>query len=189
MIIGYVCFDPDYFDEANAIMMVIKSDQWPVTLSWDKTLFQDVCDNISIVDCTPGGWFDVCGPGHPYSFLEMSLTDTATYFDSEFNIEANGDTLRVLFLKFYEFGSGTEVISKDNKVNYFPNPHQSTFHLDYTLSSGDHIHITDLMGKPVVFTYNNHQIELPDVPDGMYVVFLQLNTGEVIAKKVIKKRS
>jgi hypothetical protein len=145
MIIGYVCFDPSYFDEANAIMMVIKSNNWPIALSWDKTLFQEICNRLDIVDCTPGGWFDVCGPGHPYQILEMSLTDTATYLGSEFQIETDEDTLQALFLRFYKFGSATKEVSEVD-MNFFPNPNQSLFQLDYPLAPDDKIMVTGSNG-------------------------------------------
>lgn len=188
MIIGYVCFDPSYFDEANAIMVVIKSNNWPITLSWDKTLFQETCNRIDIVDCTPGGWFDVCGPGHPYQILNMTLIDTATYFSSEFQIETDEDILQALFLRFYKAGSGTKDVSHVD-MNFYPNPNQSLFQIDYALSSDDKIQVTDLMGKPILFTYQNQLIELLDAPDGMYIVTVKLHTGQVVSEKVLKTRS
>jgi hypothetical protein len=40
---------------------------------------------------------------------------------------------------------------------------------------------------PILFTYHNQQIELQDAPDGLYIVTVKLNTGQMISKKVIKK--
>ncbi|MBC6993351.1 T9SS type A sorting domain-containing protein [Neolewinella lacunae] len=123
MVIGYVCTDPSYFSEANSIMAVIKCDNWPITLTWDKSKFQETCDFMNIVDCTPGGWFDVCGGGHPFLNIEMEETDTVMYYDAEFKIEAGEDTLSALFFPYggVNILSVAEQVEKGRVVPY-PNP-------------------------------------------------------------------
>ena len=187
MIIGYVCFDPTYFDEANSVMLVIKSDHWPVDLSWDNSLFQETCNRLDIVDCTPGGWFDVCGPGHPYQILEIPNSEPvrATYFGTEFQIETDDGTLQALFLRFNRAGSATKDVSHVD-MNVIPNPSQSLFQLDYPMSPGDKINITDLMGNPIRFTYQNKVVDLLDAPDGMYLVNVKMNTGQMVSKRILK---
>ncbi|MFZ1705640.1 MAG: T9SS type A sorting domain-containing protein [Saprospiraceae bacterium] len=123
MIIGYVCEDPNYFVETNSLMALIKCNNWPITIKWDKEKFQDTCNFMKIVDCTPGGWFDVCGGGHPYLQLEMKERDTVMYYDTEFKVEIEGDTMAALF---FSFSDGIKLSVSDEptkgKVIPYPNP-------------------------------------------------------------------
>jgi type IX secretion system substrate protein len=189
MIVGNVCSYPSYTGEGNAIMVVIKSQNWPITMRWDNTLFLEECNFIDIIDCTPGGWFDVCGAGHPHSLFEMRLTDTVSYYDTEFKIEADQDTLSALFFRFYsDFGSGFKDVP-ESKIDFFPNPTQGLITFDLPLNIEDMISVRNIMGRPVSFDYNNQQVDLLQAPDGMYILTVKLHTGESVALKVIKTGS
>lgn len=123
MIIGYVCDDPMYFDEANSIMALIKCNNWPIKISWDKTNFQNTCNSMNIIDCTPGGWFDVCGGGHPHLQLVMKERDSVIYYDTEFKVEIKGDTMAALFFPYVD-GIVLNVSDQKtgNKAIAYPNP-------------------------------------------------------------------
>lgn len=189
MIVGNVCSNPSSTGEGNAIMVVIKSQDWPITMQWDSTLFQVECNFMDIIDCTPGGWFDVCGAGHPHSFFEMRLSDTVSYYDTEFKIETEQDTLSALFFRFYsDFGSGVEGVP-ERRVDFFPNPTQGLITFDYPLNIDDKISVTDIIGRPVSFNYSTQEVDLLHCPDGMYILTLILHNGESVVMKVIKKSS
>ncbi len=186
MIIGYVCYDSTYFDEANSIMVVIKSNKWPITITWDKSLFQETCNNLDIIDCTPGGWFDVCGGGHPYTLLEIRLNDTASYYDTEFKIETSEDTLSALFFRFFnDFESAIDNQHKKN-IALFPNPTNGLIHLDAELHPDDKVSISDLSGRAISFTFYNQKIDLSFAPNGMYILTLKFHTGESVIFKIFK---
>jgi len=188
MIIGYVCYDPFYSKEGNAIMVIIKSDHWPVTISWNKDNFMETCNYLEIIDCTPGGWFDVCGPGHPYLSLDMHLTDTATYYDTDYKVYVEEDTLGALFFPFYDgLISNLSVVSDFKSVEGYPNPTTGSFHIDYPLTTYDRISITDLSGNAVAFTYSHQEIILGDIPDGIYIMSTVLYSGGTFALKIIKR--
>lgn len=189
MIVGNVCSFPSSTGEGNAIMVVIKSQDWPVTMQWDSSLFQIDCNFIDIVDCTPGAWFDVCGAGHPHLLFEMRLTDSVSYYDTEFKIDTEKDTLSALFFRFYsDFGSGVEDVIK-RIVEFFPNPTQGLITFDYPLNTDDKISVTDIIGRPVSFNYSNQEVDILHCPDGMYILTLILHTGESVVMKIIKKSS
>ncbi len=189
MIVGNVCSNPSYTGEDNSIMVVIKSQHWPITIRWDNTLFQEECNFIDIIDCTPGGWFDVCGGGHPYMFFEMRLTETVSYYDTEFKIETEQDTLSTLFFRFYsDFESGVEDVP-DSRVVFFPNPTKGLITFDRPLNTDDNISVSDIMGRPVSFNLRNQGVDLSSAPEGMYILTVKLHTGESVAMKVIKKSS
>ena len=189
MIVGNVCSNPSYTGEDNSIMVVIKSHNWPITMTWDKTLFQEVCNFLDIIDCTPGGWFDVCGGGHPHMFFEMRLTDTVSYYDAEFKIETDIDTLSALFFRFYsDFGSGFEDAS-EKTIDFFPNPTQGLISFDYPLNTDDKIFVTDIMGRQVSFKYSNQEVDLLHAPDGMYILTVKLHSRVSVVMKVMKKGS
>lgn len=186
MILGHVCYDSTYFDEANSIMVVIKSNHWPITMSWDKTKFQETCNNIDIIDCTPGGWFDVCGGGHPYSLLEMRLTDTASYYDTEFKIVTETDTLSALFFRFFnDFESAIENTSKE-AFQLYPNPTNGLIHLNTELHSSNKIIIRDITGTVVPFAFYNHDVDISNLPDGVYILTMKLHNTEQVVFKIIK---
>lgn len=189
MIVDTVCSFPTYTGEGNSIMVVIKSQSWPITIRWDNALFQESCNFIDIIDCTPGGWFDVCGGGHPHLLFEMRLTDTVSYFDTEFKVETTQDTLRALFFRFYsDFGSGFEDVS-ERKLGFYPNPTQGLITFDQPMNLDDKISLTDIIGRPISFNYNNKEVDLLHAPDGMYILTVKLHTGDSIVMKIIKKSS
>ena len=189
MIVDSVCSYPSYTGESNSIMVVIKSYNWPIAIRWDNTLFLEDCNFIDIIDCAPGGWFDVCGAGHPHLLFEMRLIDSVSYYDTEFKIETEQDTLNALFFRFYsDFGSGVKDV-QERKVHFFPNPTQRLISFDHPLNKDDRISVTDIIGRSVSFNYNNQEIDLLYAPDGMYILTLKLHTGESVVMKVIKKSS
>lgn len=189
MIVSNVCSFPSSTGEENAIMVVIKSQYWPVTIRWDNSLFQEECNFIDIVDCTPGGWFDVCGGGHPHTLFEMRLADSVSYYDTEFKIDTEQDTLSALFFRFYkDLDSGVKDEYEMANI-LFPNPTTGLISLDYELAADDNIRITDIFGRSIPFTFNNQQIDLSFAQDGLYLLTLKLQTGVSIVKKIIKKSS
>lgn len=189
MIVDTVCSFPTYTGEGNSIMVVIKSQNWPITIRWDNALFQEACNFIDIIDCTPGGWFDVCGGGHPHALFEMRLNDNVSYYDTEFKIETEQDTLSALFFRFYsDFGSGIEEEFERN-FTFFPNPTTGLVHLENALSTDDKFHITDILGRAISFTYYNQQLDLSGAPDGVYLITVKFYTGESVVRKILKKNS
>lgn len=189
MIVGNVCLNPSYTGGDNSIMVVMKSQNWPITIRWDSTLFLEECNFIDIIDCTPGGWFDVCGGGHPHSLFEMRLADSVSYYGTEFKIETDQGTLRTLFFRFFsDFGSGFEEVI-ERKIDFFPNPTPGVITFEYPLSTDDEIFITDILGKQISFNFSTQEVDLLDAPEGMYILTLKLNTGETVVLKVIKKSS
>lgn len=189
MIVGDVCANPSYTGEDNSIMVVVKSQNCPITMRWDNTLFKAECNFIDIIDCTPGGWFDVCRGGHPHMLFEMRLTDSVSYYDDEFKIEAGQDTLSALFFRFYsDFGSGVEDVPESKVVSY-PNPTQGLITINLPLNTDDKIRLTDIMGRSISFKYISQEVDLLDAPDGMYILTVELQTGESFVLKVIKKSS
>jgi Secretion system C-terminal sorting domain len=189
MIIGYVCSDSSYFDEANSFMVVIKTNHWPINISWDKSLFLESCNKLQIIDCTAGAWFDVCGGGHPYLLLEMNQSDTASYYDTEFKIETGEDTLSVLFFSFFNdiwSSVSGEIIKK--KIRVFPNPTNESVYLDYPIASDDKIIITDISGRTIPFILSNQLLDLKDAPEGIYILTITLHTGETVATKIFKTK-
>lgn len=190
MIIGYICFDSTYFNEANSFMIVIKSQNWPISITWDKSSFKEQCNHMDIIDCTAGGWFDICIGGHPYLLLEMNHKDTATYYDTEFKTEANGDTLGALFFSFFsDFGSNVSLVQNNNIISVNPNPTSGQFHISYPLTEDDKIIITDLSGKSIPYKQSLQEIDLLSAAEGIYLLTLRLDKGGTFIAKVLKNRS
>ena len=97
MIIESDCVYPTLYDEVNSIMVLIKSANWPIVISWDSTLFQDSCRAMAIIECEPGGWFDVCGGNNRFLVLEMEEINRFSFVRTVYTIPTETDTLFALF--------------------------------------------------------------------------------------------
>jgi len=171
MIIGNVCNDPNYYGESNSIMVLIKSDHWPITVRWNSDLFQEQCNFTEIVNCKPGGWFDVCG--EVPTQIEMMEQDSVTYIDTDYKLELENDTLRGLFFPFYNsINVSVEDKIEEDKIILFPNP--SSDEVEFKIGSEDgqfdniNIKIFDKSGKEIMSLNVNEKIDISTWLNGVY---------------------
>ena len=186
MFIPPVCFDPNFSGKGQSIMAVIKASHWPITLRWDQTLFLEDCNRLDIINCTPGGWFDVCA-GDPL-LIQMHLTEEAVYSDTDFQYVNETDTLSALFFRFFNaFDTGISEEKNDKQIISYPNPTSGIVIMDYLLQMDHKVQISDPSGRSIPFSYSDHEIDLSHLTDGLYILSIQLPTGRIFSKQIIKR--
>ncbi len=107
-IVSYNCVSWPY----TIVTVDIKTKNWPVTASWDDTVFYDTCRNGSVfTSVNPGGWWDT---GSPSNLDRVQLKhqnqvtfsiQVETYSNGSFNdnyaySNGIGDTLSVFWVGF-----------------------------------------------------------------------------------------
>lgn len=169
-IVGKVCEDPGYHPEANSIMVSIKCNHWPITVSWDRSLFQDECSHLDLINCIPGGWFDACGGNCP-SFAEMTEQDQAEVSCTTYTIITGSDTLQTLYFPFetlLDVGVRDEKLKND--VYVFPNPSADRlqFKYDVNLFNNAVVVIYDAIGIRKGTYIINEPIDVSTWNNGVY---------------------
>ncbi|MGE4542136.1 MAG: T9SS type A sorting domain-containing protein [Bacteroidales bacterium] len=175
----------------------IFTDNWPVTMHWDSTLFVDTCLNGSLfTSVNPGGWWDTGG------FREVlggnsSLTfePNYPYHDDNYGyINENNDTIDVFWQTFGDFSIlilGTDEFASNKDFQLYPNPTINTITIDFKGQDFNikEIQVLNMNGKSQPIIVSGKNIDLTKIPDGLYLIRLTLSNGETITKKIIKKKA
>ncbi len=173
----------------------IFTNNWPVTVQWDSTLFIDTCLNGSLfTSVMPGGWWDTGG------FREVlvgsnSITFAPNYpYNDDYYgyINENNDTINVFWQTFGDstiFILGTEELVSNKNFKIYPNPTINNItiqFIDQDLKI-ENIQVLNINGKsqPIIVTGKN--IDLSRIPNGLYIIQLTISNGETITKKIMKK--
>ena len=191
MIIGKVCEDSTYFDEANAIMIVIKNVSWPLLVSWDNEVINTNCKRTQLVNCTPGGWFDVCGGRGGNIQAWMRDTNRMEYTDTDYRIiESNGDTLNAIFVSFIS-RIGSSVTDRGqyavNKV--FPNPTTRIFMFEEKFKKGTVVELYDSHGKLIYIRGANEEHDIEKYGEGVYFYCVKEGAQVVKTGRIVKLNS
>ncbi len=126
--------NPNY--PTHVALIDIKSSNWPVTATWDSSLFTGFCNNGSVfTSVNPGGWWDTGSPSDLWRVIlnsENSVTFTSNVPDSGIAeaysyVNSAEDTLAVFFLAF---GDSTLIstptsnneIELAGNLSIYPNP-------------------------------------------------------------------
>ena len=185
MMIESSCVEPTLYDEENSIMVLIKCDNWPIKISWDNTLFQDSCRAMSIVECRPGGWFDVCGGNNSFDVLEMKNKNMVSIVQTEYSIATQTDTLFALFFPLSrKIDVGVEKPSLHEIVSVYPNPASRSIIINQGEITDMTYQLIDMQGAvikslPIPYAHHNVIWDISDVDSGSYVLTM-LQGGKVI---------
>ena len=107
-----------------------------------------------------------------------------------------GSPIKIIRTFGLDFGSFTHLnfrvqhpVGVDNQnlidaetIKIYPNPAQDVIHIDGIEAT--HLKIFDLTGKLIKTDLTGNTIDVKDLGDGMYLLELTLNNGQVVAKKV-----
>lgn len=173
----------------------ILTDNWPVVVYWDSTLFDDTCLNGSLfTSVNPGGWWDT--PGFMAVLAKQSNTTFIPNEDSFSNsynyINDSNDTLDVFW---QTFGDSTllipsigEYVLKD-QVKIYPNPagHLLNLALDVPGAEIEKVCLFDITGKLLKHEFVENQMDIAQLPEGVYFLQVYITGLPVITKKIIKK--
>lgn len=164
----------DCLDQSLYISMIqLKNAVYPVTVTWDNSLFNDPCRiNSIITDWHPVGWFDaIVGSSMPQNLVELknNAPDSFSY-TSIHNINSNQDTLDVLFLAL---GNQNQVFvgldELESALNIYPNPASTTLHIE-GISAFDQVNIIDFQGNLYPTPRSENILTIESLPPGVYLI-------------------
>lgn len=188
----------------------IRTDFWPVTVSWDSIPFAEgwMTDTISycykLALLTDGPYNGVQffvdgysslppigmqGSGSPYSFSSNVATASSSYPQHSY-VDAQGDSVPVFWfffneLTFYYVGIEDGLVTP--RISISPNPSLGHSHLN--ISAVDHaiseLSCFDLQGKEMPIRYANGQINISMLPKGVYFLKGVLDNGSIFHEKFI----
>lgn len=195
-IVGKNCFS-----QFDIIGIDILTDDWPVTASWDSTLFQDLCINYSVLtSVNPGGWWDTGSPSDLFGAI-MSFQHTVTFssqVDGVLNenywyITAENDSVSMFWFTFGDstlFSVSNDPLFQAEGMSVFPNPTSDklVIELDDPSIKIEQARILDVNGKANSLLLEGNIISLAHLPEGVYVLYLLSQDGRYFLEKIVKAR-
>jgi hypothetical protein len=177
----------------------IKSAHWPVTATWDSSLFNAGCRAGSVfTSFNPGGWWDVVGFPSDLYRAELAAMNQVT-FTSNYNaslgyddnyayVNASNDTLPVFWMSFGD----SSLLALDIKklttgIQAYPNPVKDLLYIDIEPHLVQAITIIDIMGRRQAIGFNNGYIDLSDFDTGCYWIMLVGAERKTQLLKIIKE--
>jgi hypothetical protein len=171
---------------------------WPVTATWDKSLFNTDCLEGSVfTSCMPGGWFDVLGPSDlDYAIMvwDDSVTFTSNSADGFIEwgdyLNSNGELIQVFWQLFGDkslINVDENKISLEKKLNIYPNPinHNDNLNILSSINMNNTVQIIDILGNSQIFKINNNMINIRNLEAGIYFLKLQTDRGNFFVEKII----
>jgi hypothetical protein len=176
----------------------IYSQNWPVTASWDSSLFNNSCRNGSFfTSITPGGWWDT---GSPSDLARVELKQrkkvTFTSNSSNFlnpNYEYKNELNQIISVFWQLFGDssmlkvGINDIQPMPEISIYPNPTQN--YLTIQLGREDsttQFQLNTISGQELPIKYYNNNIDIEHLPDGLYFLTLKFHNEQILRKKITK---
>ncbi|MDH6251435.1 hypothetical protein M2347_001162 [Chryseobacterium sp. H1D6B] len=74
---------------------------------------------------------------------------------------------------------------KLNNVGVYPNPTNGILYIK-TDSAVESVNVINMIGQKINVQFSNNQINMQDLPNGIYIVELKLKNGQPFSKKIIK---
>lgn len=181
------------FEWDENIAILLHAPSYPITISWDPTLFQvNPIKGSIITDWHPGLWFDTqCATlDQPYysfhssSSLTLEKPTAVTYLTSE--------NIRLDMLFFTLFPEDISV-STDNEeyleLALFPNPTNSRLvTLEFDDEENRHIKIINSSGKIIQEISSHDANQLVQLPNqaGLYYIEIKNQLGIISRSKIIR---
>lgn len=177
----------------------IKSKNWPVTATWDNSLFNIECREGSVfTSFNPGGWWDVGGFPSDLNRVEFANENHVT-FTSNYNpssgydenyayINSSNDTIPVFWMAFGDsalISLSVESISLD--INSYPNPVKDFFYIDIQNHLVKDIKVVDMLGRSKIVDFKNGYIDLRNFNSGYYLIMINIKDGKMHNLKIIKE--
>ncbi|MFM6935958.1 MAG: T9SS type A sorting domain-containing protein [Flavobacteriales bacterium] len=181
----------DCIDQIVSVSYVqLKNAVYPISITWDSTLFNDPCRSNSIItDWHPGGWFDVIIGNNPQYPTLLKDLDSASFTHTEtHHINGNQDTTDVLFValgNIHQVFVGLD--EPTNNMNIYPNPTTGVIHLD--LNGNQHLQsltLVNLNGQRFETNVTSDQIDISGLSAGIYFLEVLFDSGKMEQIKVIK---
>jgi len=177
----------------------VKSKNWPVTATWDNSLFNIECREGSVfTSFHPGGWWDVVGFPSDLNRVELANANQVT-FTSNYNslsgydenyayINSSNDTIPVFWMAFGDstlITLGVESVAFEFKS--YPNPVKDVFYIEIQDYLVKDIKVVDMMGRSKIVDFKNGYIEMKNFHSGYYLIRICRKDGKTQNIKIIKE--
>ena len=175
----------------------IVTDNWPVTATWDDSLFDNPCRNGSVfTSINPGGWWDTGSPSDLYRIVlgQVNQVTFTSNYDGSYNenyayINDNSDIIPVYW---QTFGDESIIlgISENDKTDLkiFPNPANDV--LNYQINSFQivsKIKIFDINGRKQNTSHSGNSLDLMNLVSGIYFIEFSFSNNTKEIRQIIKK--
>ena len=182
----------DCLDQSLYVSLIqLNNAVYPVSISWDHSLFTDQCRSNSIItDWHPGGWFDAIIGNNPEYPTILKDLDSAFYtHTSTHHIDNNQDTTDVLFFALGNINQVfVELKELEEDMSIYPNP--TTGIINFNLNGNQHIQsvkLIDVHGHRFNTPVISNGIDLSEFSSGIYFMEVQFDSGKKGQIKVIKE--
>ena len=178
----------------------IYSNNYPITVMWDSSQFNDNCRIGTILtDVHPGGWFDTQGTFR--TFLEQTDNVVINFPHYDY-INSQSQTIGVMWVSFMDtsvfdipfdpiiFNPPWMSVEEYNSTSLivFPNPVENHITINYP-EKIEKVELYDVQGKSIYSQSNfgTNEIDLSFLNSGIYLLIVETDNGLVIKNKLIKK--
>ncbi len=196
-IIDYSCMN---FSYSNIQTVDILTKNWPVTVTWDNSLFKDSCKLGSVfTSVNPGGWWDTTSPSNLYQQI-MSMNDSATFtsnasnwYNENYSYIHDSDTIPVFWQAIAPEWILKTTISEHAQpqlsVKAYPNPFSQQLTFSLSDDAQTTVSVCSLLGQQEwQYTFTNTiTIDTNHLEEGIYYYMLQNDKGIIKTGKIVKK--
>lgn len=194
---------PNWMSSTFGTAIEIYSNNYPITVSWNKIFFKDTCRIGTILtDVHPGGWFDTKGTFR--TFLEKE-DNTIINFPYYSYVNSQSQTIGVMWIAFVDSSvfdipfnpaffesnltSMDDMNSPSTQLNIYPNPNNGKFTIELDHQKAE-VKIFNSLGKIVhqEFIEGKATINLPPtLNSGVYLIHY-ISNKSVSSQKLILNR-
>lgn len=188
------------FDFNHIQTIDILTRHWPVTATWDNSLFNDPCRNGSVFTSVhPGGWWDVGGYSN-LSQRKLAVENSATFSSNKrpnsgdfYGYIQDHDTISTFWLAIADssilYSSIVEISKAEYKLKVFPNPTSGIIRIQVPLKFGtvNRVEIFSSLGQLVKATKNVNDINFAQLDNGLYFIGVTNEKGERLWTRTIKE--
>ena len=193
---------PNWLLSDFGISIDIHSNNYPVTVKWNSTLFADTCRIGTILtDVAPGGWFDTGGTFRTFLEQKDSIVINFPHYDY---INNQSQTIGVMWIAFMD-SSVFEIpfdpiifttwwlslIEEDNSISnpliVYPNPVENNLVVQYPEETAT-LEIYDTQGK-IIYSqsdFEKSEIDLSFLDMGIYLLRIRSDNGASVTRKLVK---
>jgi hypothetical protein len=151
------------------------------------TIHSSGVSDYAIVFTTDGGqnWTRI----ENEELSSVGSTSSKVKFNGSSNAEIYISTIDLGLVKyvldFQALGINEPEID-DNIIKVFPNPVSDTLTINSSNSEVESFSLFDITGKLIVETFGQNKIDVSNLPQGVYLLKVNVNSGKSFSKKIIK---
>lgn len=187
-------------DFKNIQTIDIHTKHWPVTVTWDNTIFNDNCRKGSVfTGVNPGGWWDTGSPSNLDKAI-LANNSSATFssnvgssYNRNYSYIKDKDTIPVFWLAIADISilntSVNEISSSKEMLNVFPNPASEKISIQVSPQFGtvNRTAIFSSVGQMVLTTKKINNINIAQLAKGIYFVEVTNEKGKKLWARTVKE--